>query len=87
MFNEKIRSEITRWNSEEFMQALKDGSIETYTGDTTLHFLKKEDQKSPAYQYMIQDNGQKIRYDAAIELIKRLTRKIKDTEYDGQMYQ
>ena len=76
-----------RWNSEEFMQALKDGSIETYTGDTTLHFLKKEDQKSPAYQYMIQDNGQKIRYDAAIELIKRLTRKIKDTEYDGQMYQ
>ncbi len=87
MFNEKIRQDIKKWNSEEFIQALKEGSIETYTGDTTLHFIKKEDQKSPAYNYMIQDNGQKIKYYAAIELIKRLTIKIKDAEYNEQAYQ
>ena len=87
MFNENIRQNIKKWNSEEFIQALKDGSIETYTGDTTLHFIKKEDHKSPAYQYMIEDNGQKIKYHAAIELIRLIPQKIKDTEYTQQIYQ
>ncbi|NOQ56281.1 MAG: hypothetical protein GQ477_05775 [Nanohaloarchaea archaeon] len=87
MLNEKIRQDIKRWNSKEFMQALKKGSIETYTEDTTLHFIKKEDQKSPAYQYMIKDNGQKIEYFAIIEIIKLIKREIKDIEYNEQAYQ
>lgn len=88
MFDEKIRQDMQKWNSEEFIQDLKDGDIEAYAGNTTLCFFKKDiDQDSPAYKKMIDDEGQKIEYSTAIEIIRLLKREIKDIEYNNQIYQ
>jgi len=85
MIDEKVKQDIERWNSDELKESLKKGDIETYIGNTTLHFIQKDiDRNAPAYQNMIGDNSRKIGYNTAIELINLITLKTKEIESDLQ---
>ncbi|NOQ38557.1 hypothetical protein GQ472_06750 [archaeon] len=85
MIDKKVKQNIEKWNSDDFKEALKDGKIEAYTGKTTLHFISSDiDRNTLAYQNMIGDNGRKIGYHTAIELIEQITQKIKDIESNLQ---